>query len=306
MFMSSKITGRSASHRALIVSVSFAFFAVCATAGAPGVKKIRVNGVDLAYVEQGRGEPVVLIHGFLHDYRSWSSQMDALGKRYRVIAYSKRYRYPFGPPPEGAVTNSAADIEDLAGLIKTLKLGRAHLVGHSGGARLAMLFARAHPEMIRSLILGEGPPPAPPAEDASSRASSPPPFAVKAREAYERGDTEGAIRIFAEGVLGPDHRLLKSPSLLEGPLANAWQLGTPRGPDSSLPPFTCDDARRIQLPILLVEGELSPPRARANVESWRKCTLSTEHAVLAQSSHGLQMENPTGFSEIVLAFLMRH
>lgn len=272
---------------------------------APPAKRIRVNGADLAYVEQGRGEPVVLIHGFLHDYRVWSGQLGALARRYRVIAYSQRYRYPFASAPEGADTSLAADIEDLAGLIQALKLGRAHLVGHSRGANLAMLFARKHPQLVRSLILGEGPPPRPTGEDPATIAASPPPFIAEARKAYERGDNDGAIRIFAEGVLGTD-RLPARPSVSEIPLANAWQLRTLGVPDTSLPRFTCEDARRIQVPTLVLRGELSPPRARANAEAWRKCRPSSEHAVLPQSSHGLQLENPAAFNEIALGFLTRH
>jgi len=270
----------------------------------PPVKKIRVNGVDLAYVVQGRGEPVVLLHGFLHDYRVWSEQMDAFAVRHRVIAYSRRYRYPFAPPPEGADTTLAADIEDLAALIKALKLGRVHLLGHSGGAHLAMLFTRKHPDLVRSMILGEGPPPRPSGEGPATR-PGPPPFVAEARKAYDRGDTEGAMRIFAQGVLGKSE-LPSRPSLREIPLANVWQLKRLGVPDTSVPPFTCEDAGRIPVPTLVLEGELSPPRARASAEAWRKCLPSSEHAMLPQSSHGLQLENPAAFNEIVVAFLTRH
>lgn len=272
---------------------------------APRVQRIQVNGIELAYVEQGRGEPVVLIHGFLHDYRVWSGQMDALAKRYRVIAYSQRYRYPVGPAPEGADTSLAADVEDLAGLIQALKLRRAHLAGHSRGSNLAILFTRKHPELVRSLILGEGPPPRSPREGPATIAASRPPYVAEARKAYERGDNEGAIRIFAEGVLNAD-RLPARPSVSEIPLANAWQLRTLGVPDTSLPPITCEDARRIQAPTLYLRGELSRPGARANAEAWQKCRPGTEHAVLQEASHGLQVQNSAGFNEIVLKFLTRH
>jgi pimeloyl-ACP methyl ester carboxylesterase len=269
----------------------------------PAVKRVRVNGIDLACVDLGRGEPVVLIHGFLHDYRVWAGQMESLARHYRVVAYSQRYRYPFAPAPEGADTILAADLEDLAGLIRSLKLGPVHVIGHSRGSNLAMLFTRKHPELVRSMILGEGPARRPAGEDPARIAASRLPHVAEARKAYERGDIEGAIRIFAEGVLGTEH-LPERPSVREIPLANAWQLRTLGVPDSSVPPFTCEDARRIQAPTLFLRGELSRAGARANAETWQKCRPGAEHAVLQEASHGLQMQNPAGFNEIVLKFLM--
>jgi hypothetical protein len=61
------------------------------------VKQVRVNGTELAYVEWGQGQPVVLVLGGVGDYRLWTSQMPALSTRYRVIAYSFRYHYPNAP-----------------------------------------------------------------------------------------------------------------------------------------------------------------------------------------------------------------
>ena len=274
-----------------------------ATAGP--VKTIRVNGVQLAYVDRGHGEPIVLAHGFLHDYRVWPAQVETLSKQYRVIAYSQRYRYPFAPAPENADISRAASVEDLAALIQRLKLGRVHLVGHSGGAALILSLARKHPHLVRSLVLGEGPPPLSVAAGEKATAPPPPAFVLEARQAYDRGDREGAIRTFAQGVLGKDRPLPPRPSLREIPLDNAWQLRTLGVRDTSEAPFTCDDARRIQAPALVVRGELSPPVQHANAEAWRNCAPAVEHAVLSGASHGLQIENPAGFNEIVSQFLAR-
>src|SRR3989442_12106834 len=53
--------------------------------------KIRVRGVELHYIEQGQGEPLILLHGGQGDYRSWEPQMKVLSQQYRVISYSRRY-----------------------------------------------------------------------------------------------------------------------------------------------------------------------------------------------------------------------
>ena len=55
---------------------------------------IEANGVSMAYVERGRGQPVIFVHGTLGDYRYWDSQMEPFAKRYRAIFYSRRCSVP--------------------------------------------------------------------------------------------------------------------------------------------------------------------------------------------------------------------
>ena len=63
--------------------------------------RLRVNGVDLHYLEIGKGVPVIFVHGGLDDYRMWDAQLEPFSQQYRVIAYSRRYNYPNKPthPP---------------------------------------------------------------------------------------------------------------------------------------------------------------------------------------------------------------
>jgi hypothetical protein len=62
--------------------------------------KIHVNNVELHYIEQGQGEPLILLHGGLGDYRSWGPQMKFLSPQFRVISYSRRYHYPNNNPAD--------------------------------------------------------------------------------------------------------------------------------------------------------------------------------------------------------------
>ena len=121
------------------------------------LKNVRVNGVELHYLENGRGIPVVLIHGGLGDYREWNPQIGPISSHYRVIAYSRRYNYPNNnaeiPPDHSAIVEA----RDLAALLDALKLERVHMVGYSYGALTALFFATEHPERVRSLTLAEPP-----------------------------------------------------------------------------------------------------------------------------------------------------
>ena len=53
-----------------------------------------MHGAEVSYVESGRGDPVVLVHGGLQDYRLWKDHIAAFAKHYRVIAYSGRNHFP--------------------------------------------------------------------------------------------------------------------------------------------------------------------------------------------------------------------
>ena len=94
---------------------------------------------------------MVLVHGTLEDYRTWDGQLEAFSKGYRLISYSRRYHYPNEWPKDATDFSVTLHARDLAAFIKALNLPPVHLVGHSYGAFIALLVARDHPEVIRSL-----------------------------------------------------------------------------------------------------------------------------------------------------------
>src|SRR5438094_4875747 len=128
-------------------------------AGSPPLQAVRLRDVTLHYVAVGRGEPVVMVHGGLEDYRAWSAQLAPLASsHYRAVAYSRRYNFPNRNETRAAPSYSAqVDADDLAMLIEQLHLGPVHLVGHSYGGLAALLFATEDPELVRSLTLSEPP-----------------------------------------------------------------------------------------------------------------------------------------------------
>lgn len=278
----------------------------------PPAKTIRVNGADLTYVEQGRGEAVILIHGFLHDYRLWSTQMPELSKRFRVIAYSMRHRWPNTPAANDvdaslSELSPAVNAADLVAFLKSLKLGQVHLVGHSGGAGLALRMSRDHPELVRSMVLGEPGAQAFAASNPEAPRNLTPQLAIQVQQAYEGGDIARALDIVREAVVGKDAATRPAlPWVRLMSFDNAWQLKSlwtsRREPE---PPVTCDEARGIKVPTMLLGGDRSPAVFRLVLDGLQKCLPAWERAVLPNTSHGLELDNPAGFNKIVLEFLAK-
>jgi non-heme chloroperoxidase len=147
MMMSKKLSGAAA------LTILLALSATSARAKKSG--RVSADGLSFAYVEEGSGPPLILVHGSVSDYREWAKQMAPLARRYRVIAYSRRYHWPNEPPGADADASPERQVEDLAVIIKALGVAPAHIAGHSFGGAVALRLALRHPELVRSLILIE-------------------------------------------------------------------------------------------------------------------------------------------------------
>jgi non-heme chloroperoxidase len=270
------------------------------------LKTVDVNGTQLHYIEEGRGDPLVLVHGGVNDWRSWRLQIGPFSQAYRVIAYSRRYHYPNAVPAELAHYAGAEHRDDLAGLIETLNLAPAYLVSSSYGAYVSLLLAGARPELVRALVLGE--PPAfpllgPAAVDSiMARAISP------SRLAFEREDQEQGVRSFINTVIGEGAFDRVPPPVRSMMLDNApeFRLEVNTPPEKYFSPISCEDIRTIQAPALLLTGELSPQFFHEITDELERCLPNRGRAVIPRASHGMHNMNPQAYNEAVLAFLAKH
>jgi pimeloyl-ACP methyl ester carboxylesterase len=113
--------------------------------------KVKVNGIDLHYVEAGTGDPLLMIMGFGGDHLAWAFQVPALSTRYRVITFDNRGAGQSTVPDESYSTRQMA--EDAMGLLDALGVERAHILGVSMGGMIAQEVALNHPRRVRSLQL---------------------------------------------------------------------------------------------------------------------------------------------------------
>jgi pimeloyl-ACP methyl ester carboxylesterase len=120
--------------------------------------KILANGIQIHYQQMGQGPDLVLIHGITGDLSSWyHTVMPALAKEARVLAYDLRGHGYSDVTPTGYT--SAHMAADLTGLLDSLGIERAHLVGHSWGATVALHSAVLYPERVAGLVLADPIPP---------------------------------------------------------------------------------------------------------------------------------------------------
>ena len=248
----------------------------------------------LAYLEYGSGEPVVLIHGAVSDYRSWLYQIEDLRRDYRVIALSLRASFPnsLSQSPNTPAAETWSDADDVIELIEHLSVGRVHLVGHSAGGRFALDIAVRRPDLLRSLIL----------EEPAGGTGEPPPevqsLFASVIEQIGRGETRTAVRDFMNFVSGPGYFDSASGECQQMLIDNAATLSMGQG----LPGTTCATAGTVQAPVLYIQGEISPLRD----SPFEACLPPHDSVVISNASHGVHFDNPRQFNETVRDFIGRH
>src|SRR3712207_5293933 len=112
-----------------------------------------VRGIEMAYDDEGRGLPVVLLHGFPFDRTLWRDQIDALAPSHRVVAPDLRGHGETTAGEGDATMEEMA--RDVAALLDALGLERVVLGGLSMGGYVTLAFARLFPRRLRGLVLAD-------------------------------------------------------------------------------------------------------------------------------------------------------
>jgi pimeloyl-ACP methyl ester carboxylesterase len=284
---------------------------------------VTVNGVDLAYIEHGQGEPVLFVHGGAGDYRVWDQQIDAFGAGYRAIALSCRGSWP-NPKlrPDESITLDTF-VDDLARFIQAFGAGPVHLVGHSSpGGFGSLRLASQHPELLRTLVLLE--PPAftllgvniPPRPDQVIKLLIRHPragigfikFGAKgmrpAIKAFERGDDAAGLRVFmaantSNAVVDAIPQVMFQRFVDNvGPLKAQIKAG--------FPSFGASEARAVRVPTLLVSGAESPAHITAVTYRLAKLIPDADQLIIERATHIMFASHPAEFNTGVLRFIRSH
>ena len=272
-------------------------------------KKVMAGGVELHYTEQGKGEPLILLHGGQGDYRSWPRQIEAFASRYRVISYSRRYHYPNTNPPASTSHSALVDANDLAGFIAALKLGPVHLVGTSYGAFTALAFAIDHPEMVKSMVLAE-PPVIQWAKRTERGAVLYKEFITTVHEpagkAFAAGDSVGAMRILIDRFDGPEAFDSLPAERRRVVMENSGFFKAITASSDPFPDLSREKVAGLSMPVLLIRGANTEELDILVSDELARVIPNAERVIIPNAGHGSPRQNPASFNEAVLAFLGRH
>jgi len=272
-----------------------------------GARSAAVEGASLAYVERGAGgTPLVMVHGSGADLRTWGYQLQFFATTRRTIAYSRRYHHPNAPPAQADEYSLAQHADDLAALIAGVGAGRADVVASSYGAVVALMVARDRPSMVRRLVLVE---PVvfsllvPGSAEAREAA-----VLDTARRQLLDGQTEPAMRTFLSALIGPGAFDLMPESTRAMLRDNLPELvAEARVPlVTTTPRYTCEDARRVTAPTLLVDGGSSASFLRAMTRAVGACLPRVEAHTVPAASHAVHAQQAQAFNELVRDFLDRN
>jgi pimeloyl-ACP methyl ester carboxylesterase len=290
------------------------------TAAAPAARTLdrtlhasTFNGTRLTYRINGdSGATVVFIHGTMGDLNVWRGQEATFAQRYRVLVYSRRYHRPNSPVEDHETYSPKLHAEDLAALLLTLDIAPAHIIGSSYGAYVALALAREHPELVRSLVLGE--PPMFPLLSGSELGDS-----VRrafynnaldpARRAFANGDSVAGTRAFYDGLSGGFGRFDNLPAPARADLiAHSFELRHEMlaNREQYLPTITCAELGRVATPTLLVRGDRSPRAFQLISDELARCMRSDTTVVISGTGHPVHTGNPAYYNQVVLRYLAVH
>lgn len=264
------------------------------------------DGVTLHYESSGEGIPVVFVHEFAGDHRSWEPQMRHFSRSYRCVTYAARGYPPSHTPSDPGAYSQARACDDIRAVLDALDIDKAHVVGLSMGGFATLHFGFRYPDRARSLVVaGCGYGAEPDARDrfraevaniaATLRDVGMAKFAERyalgpTRVQYQNKDPRG-WREFAEQLAEHDS---------EG--SALTQLGV-QGERPSLYELT-DAMRALTVPTLLITGDEDWPCLQPSL-LMKELIPTSALVVLPNTGHAANLEEPARFNAEVGDFIAR-
>jgi pimeloyl-ACP methyl ester carboxylesterase len=262
------------------------------------------DGVRLYLEETRSGVPIVFVHEFAGDHRSWEPQVRFLSRWFRCITFNARGYPPSDVPEDPARYSQARARDDIRDVLAHLGIERAHIVGLSMGGFATLHFGMAYPSRARSLLIascGYGADPDRQAE-----------FQAEMEATAERIEQESMAQFAKSYALGPARVQLqnKDPrgwSEFATQLASHSTRGsalTMRGVQKQRPSLWSlrDSMRKMTVPSLIMMGDEDDPCLEPGLMIKR--TIATAGlAVLPRSGHAINLEEPDEFNRIAYGFI---
>ena len=262
------------------------------------------DGVDLHYIEAGQGTPLVFAHEFAGDARSWEPQLRFFARRYRCIAFFARGYQPSSVPRDPRAYNQDRATDDIAAVIKGLKLAPAHVVGLSMGGFATLHLGLRYPHLARSLTaagVGYGASPDKRAQfqaeiDSSVarlRAGGMAGFATlyahgPTRLVFEEKDPRGFAEFEAQMA---EHSAEGSALTMLGVQRERPSLFELEG-----------EFRKLKLPTFIIAGDEDDPTLEPALYL-KRTIASSALLVMPKCGHTMNLEDPDAFNRALLDFI---
>jgi pimeloyl-ACP methyl ester carboxylesterase len=270
------------------------------------MKTTNVNGIELAYDVGGEGEPVLFIHGAIFaDFLRPLAEQPAFSGFQRIRYHRRGYGESGGPA--GGFDMQAADI---VALLDHLDVDRAHLVGHSEGAMIALVLAASYPDRVRSLALLE-PLPSFTWVDASAFAEALGSFGALMEAAmgrYQAGDSVAAYDVLFKPQ-GLDWRAAAEaagPGVVDQGIRDAATWFECEAPAVAQWSFGPEDAAHIDCPVLSWCAASENPINPATRAFLYELFPPREEAILEGGDHLSVATDPAAVAEPIAEFVSRH
>jgi 2-hydroxy-6-oxonona-2,4-dienedioate hydrolase len=265
---------------------------------APAAKDATVFGYRMHYLEAGRGEPVILLHGSGGEGARWMPQIKALSADFHVIAIDQ---IGFGQSDKPLTTyHSGVFAGFVVGFMKAIGAPRATLMGQSLGAAVALDLAVHHPDMVQRLVLVDGGGFRSPGD--RPRTATPD---WHSRQIANAGTLEESREYLEK--LYYDHKFVTDElvehnlnlRLRSGYTAESMQTAADRG----LGGVTEAEVNAIAAPTLVVWGANDPLSSLATADKLNAAIKGSRKVVFDQAGHYPFLEHAEKFNSLVLEFL---
>lgn len=268
------------------------------------MKARSADGVELYYEVEGGGTPLLFVHEFAGDHRSWASQLRRFAGTYRCITYSARGYPPSAVPTELAAYSQARAVDDAIAVLDAAGAGTAHVVGMSMGGFATLHLVLAHPDRVRSAVVaGVG---------YGSQSAMQEQFRKESHALADAFESQGSARVADTYAVGPARVQLqnKNPDAwrqFAGALAHHDPKGaalTMRGVQAGRPSLYGLQAelRAVRTPVLILAGDEDEGSLEPSL-MLKRTIPSSGLVILPRTGHTANLEEPEAFNDAVGDFL---
>jgi len=262
------------------------------------------DGVRLYFEETGSGRPLILVHEFAGDLRSYEQQMRHFGKRYRAIAFNARGFPPSDVPEHLSSYSQARAADDILAVLDHLGESQAHVIGLSMGGFATLHFGLRHPQRARSLCIGGCGYGAELDKRDTFRAETDVIAGVIRSEgmpAFAERYAYGPTRVQHENKDPRGHAEFKA--MLAGHSA-VGSANTQQGVQKERPSLymLVEEMRRITAPTLIITGDEDWPCLLPGI-LMKQSIPSAALVVMPNAGHAINIEEPDEYNRIVGDFL---